>query len=169
MNFENEKTKFLYRELAKAAINAALQHNKFYPTQYINQNNIKEYWTDLLFEMIEKYKSPQIPKVFVNDICDIKTKLTNKYSDEITCRLSHTQKSLSVFLKYLWCMGKIEEPPVCPIDRKVLWEADLRDKNWTELDDRKEYQDWLKKIEKAAKDKAKSIAQWELEIWNNQE
>ena len=171
MYFENEKTGFLYRELAKAAIDAALQHNPFYKKDAI-RDAIREYWIELLFAMTNKYTSHQDPKEFVNDIRNIQSELNNKYSGKIICRLSHAQKSLAVFLKYLWCMGGIEEPPVCPIDRRVLWEAGIKDektgraKKWTELNDLDEYKQWLKKIAEVAKGKDKSMAHWELEIWN---
>ncbi len=35
-------------------------------------------------------------------------------------RISHSQKSISVFLKHLWCMGCSPMPIQCPIDRHVL-------------------------------------------------
>jgi hypothetical protein len=35
-------------------------------------------------------------------------------------RVSHSQKSISVYLKHLWCLGMIETPPFCPVDRSVL-------------------------------------------------
>jgi hypothetical protein len=44
------------------------------------------------------------------------------------------QKLLNLYLKYLWCVGYIVEPPHCPIDRIIIGKTSFRDRlNWTEM------------------------------------
>lgn len=48
-------------------------------------------------------------------------------------RISHSQKSISVFVKHLWCMDVISEPNICPVDRIILGKTEVRknkDINW---------------------------------------
>ena len=85
-------------------------------------------------------------------------------------KVSHAQKSLSLFLKYLWCYGLKDTPPACPIDRQILQEAKTADrsitlKNWTSLDSKEDYEQLLNALNKWAD--STSIAEKELSQWNN--
>jgi hypothetical protein len=78
-------------------------------------------------------------------------------------RVSHAQKSLAVLLKYYWCAGETAaSPPFCPLDRGVLWGADIRE-NWTQLDEMNKYMRWLQQLAKVANAAGyTSLAEWEL-------
>jgi hypothetical protein len=59
-------------------------------------------------------------------------------------------------------MDFIPEPPHCPVDRIIL--EKLGDpRNWTQLDDIKEYQEIIESIRKLAGDKSPS--EWENDEW----
>ncbi len=81
-------------------------------------------------------------------------------------RIGSAQKALNLFLKYLWCLGKVARPPHCPFDRRIIVDQ-LKDVrcNWTECDDIECYRRWVAE----AKEKAgtRSIAEWELVTYNN--
>lgn len=73
------------------------------------------------------------------------------------------QKLLNLALKYLWCLGHIKEPPHCPVDRIVINKTKLKNKvNWTEIKERKQYEDAIKEIKALASAKSLTPAQWEL-------
>lgn len=73
------------------------------------------------------------------------------------------QKLTNLFLKYLWCMGHIVEPPHCPVDRIILAKTSLRDKlNWTQITNRGQYLSAINAIKKEADSHKQSLAVWEL-------
>jgi hypothetical protein len=41
------------------------------------------------------------------------------------------QKILNLYLKFLWCMGKIPMPPHCPVDRMIQEKLKISVVNWT--------------------------------------
>jgi len=80
-------------------------------------------------------------------------------------KLSVAQKSLSLALKHSWLHGAIDEPPVCPVDRRVLNEAARITgqpwfTNWTEVNDIPTYERHLDLLTHAAG--TRSLAVWEL-------
>lgn len=73
------------------------------------------------------------------------------------------QKLLNLAVKYMWCLGRIKEPPHCPVDRIVINKTKFKDKvNWTEIKARKPYEDVIKEIKGLAGAKSLTPAQWEL-------
>lgn len=77
-------------------------------------------------------------------------------------RISHSQKSISVFLKHLWCMGHSPMPIQCPIDRHIL--ALLPNGKqfgpWTLVNDIQIHSATILALKQIAG--AKSLAEWEL-------
>src|SRR5437899_9346391 len=81
-------------------------------------------------------------------------------------RIGPAQKALNLYLKYLWCIGKIPMPPHCPFDFLVISKLpDYSGPSWTALDSEEKYRDLVK----AAKAKAQDVplAAWELRTYNN--
>jgi hypothetical protein len=56
-------------------------------------------------------------------------------------RIAHAQKSLSLLLKHYWCNNAMSEPPLCPIDRRILLIAEARhaQAKWTDIDTMNDY------------------------------
>ncbi len=64
-------------------------------------------------------------------------------------------------LKYMWCLGRIPDPPHRPFDWLIIERIDLPETiAWTKLDDQEEN----KSLVNAAKEKGKDrrLCQWEL-------
>ena len=168
------------KKAAALAIKAAVERN---PTYYkeITRTEVKEIhniWSNLLMELFIKYSKEQGSEEFVKDIetlCDKMNNgslkklfnnsgkgLDNNYPKRF--RVSHAQKSLSVFLKHMWCITEdMPMPPACPIDRRILQEAKIYEP-WTKLDCIKTYKEWLNKIANLAGNEP--LAKWELVKWN---
>ncbi len=73
------------------------------------------------------------------------------------------QKLLNLYLKYLWCMGHVAEPPHCPVDRIILAETTLRDRlNWTKITTREQYMSAINALRQVATAQGQSLAVWEL-------
>jgi len=95
---------------------------------------------------------------FCNDVSDNFKKILKRGRFKIGIG----QKILNLYLKYLWCLGFIPEPPHCPFDRIIISKLGL-DVSWTKFDDIAHY----KELASVAKSKAepKSLAEWELEVF----
>lgn len=77
------------------------------------------------------------------------------------------QKLLNLYLKYEWCRGIIAEPPHCPVDRIVLSKLKQNPTpNWTMIKTPDEYMELVQALKGEAKKHGKSLAEWELEIFN---
>jgi hypothetical protein len=65
---------------------------------------------------------------------------------ELGYKYGVAQKLLNLFLKYLWCLGTIAEPPHCPVDRIIIGKTCYKDKNWTEIVQRSEQLDKTQRL-----------------------
>jgi hypothetical protein len=150
------------------AINASVRRNCLYQNNLNTKDReqIKDKWKETLIKFGKKYENHVSEEEFVNDIEEIKKEmkeLPGKF------KISHAQKSLSVYLKHLWCLDKIQEPPVCPVDRKILEKAGapVAKRAWTRIDNVKDYKEQLEYIKIKAEESNKSIATWELYNFSN--
>ncbi len=115
------------------------------------------------------YTKEMDDETHIRNIVELSDSLTRSHTNILTggrLRLGTAQKALNLYLKYLWCLGKIHQPPHCPFDFRII--AKLPSYNgprWTELDSEKDY----RKLVAAAKAKAKraTLAVWELRTYNN--
>jgi hypothetical protein len=83
-------------------------------------------------------------------------------------RIGSAQKALNLFLKYLWCLGEIPQPPPhCPFDRRIIeCLPEGAQCNWTECDDIEHYKRWVAEARKIAETQSLSLAGWELLTYN---
>lgn len=154
----DDKVLFLIKTALSASIASAVRRNPYNPPA----GNSLLGWKMLHIEHTRVI--PDTVDGFVEDVDQLRKELLDSYKGA-SIHLSHAQKSLSVFLKYLWCLNIISTPPACPIDRKVLSSIkNCQVKNWTELKDKEEYRSILHSLDKLSK--PKKLAQTELINWN---
>ena len=170
----------------ESAINVSVKTRgcPVYSSNAENREDAVFFWMVELETLGEKYKhDKQTKEQFIQDVFTLQDNINN--SNYNTCfqnnhiRLGQCQKSLSVFLKWMWCQNELADiPPVCPIDRQVLQkcytvlrsskkgsEKELRNCGtaWTKLDDRSLYCDLIAITEKVADlENEPSTAVWEL-------
>lgn len=133
-----------------------------------------------LFVQEFKSKLRKLEEVYSKEVTEAKhLEFIQKFANQISSEFPHVlnrkkmkfgvaQKAVNLYLKFLWCLGYIQTQPLhCPIDRIVLTAVGIN-ANWTELDSVNEYQHMIKKIREEAKRKNKTIAEWELSLWNNE-
>lgn len=79
-------------------------------------------------------------------------------------RISHAQKSLSVYMKHLWCIGLADMPPACPVDRVVLSRAGIHSfpGGWTGVDCADVHHGLLVHLRNEANSHDMQLAEWEL-------
>lgn len=130
-----------------------------------------------VYRLLDSYAGQYFGQVKDDQHCKNLKDLAKAISDEFQnrkvlandrFRIGIGQKALNLYLKFLWCLGKIPTPPHCPFDSTILKKLEwLKEPTeWTKMDDIEEYKRWVK----AARDEAEeegfsSIAEWELRHW----
>jgi hypothetical protein len=164
-----ERKRFLREEFLSLTLMATLQRGAVYATE--DESARKCFRSDLrhkLEKMADGYRTTVAEDARLQNIRSLATYLTEKHSGALKdgrFRIGSAQKALNLYLKYLWCIGDIPEPPHCPFDFQIIKLLDgCRQVRWTTLDDIEDY----KCLVKAARRKASrlSIAQWELKAYN---
>ena len=75
-------------------------------------------------------------------------------------RIGSAQKALNLYLKFMWCLGRIERPPHCPFDFRVVSLIPGCKVKWTKLKTLGEYERLVSEARRVAGDL--SLADWEL-------
>jgi hypothetical protein len=171
--FQREKARFLRRYNSsgstivalRSAINAAVQHNPLYRSGS-RRFDVRAFWKAELERIAIRYADPQSKAEFAHDITELRRRMRRRFGSQFLksgFRVSHAQKSLSVFLKHCWCLGLIDMPPACPIDRRILRAVTPRPTPaWTTVDSVKEHRRMLNRVAAVARSEGLEIAEWEL-------
>jgi len=171
-------------EALDKAINASVQLNPLYKNvldpdirrarniRRARSEAVRRRWKAYLIELIPRYKSKQCVSNYERDIENLKQLMNKEFlrNDESGAfrppgfRISHAQKSISVFLKHLWCMCEVATPPQCPVDRQILEKARCPDPRWTYVNSICEHRKKIRCLEeaKAKDDPDEPLAKWEL-------
>ena len=166
----NAREKFLINEVWIASWSASVQRASVYHRDALDsakrkfKKRVKEEYKEKYLDMYKNEVSEQSHIGNIKSLSQYGTKIGKEIGalNADTYRIGNAQKLLNLYLKYLWCMGKIAEPPHCPIDRRIQEIARVEGITlWTNIKSIEEYKGVIKKL----KDKAtgQSLAQWELE------
>ena len=207
---DNPKDEFILNIALRSAINAAVQirrHPVFSESVTLNKDDNPQiasekrqrktsaiaFWKEKLEQHAWAYLETAVDyQYFINDVDKLKNEINAEYRDCFSgngIRIGQCQKSLSVFLKWLWCWGKCTiEPPVCPIDRRVLvfcydneldksvvedkeWRKLIAKVNkaggWGQLDDLNDYAELVKMTRIISSRHQETVAYWELRVFND--
>lgn len=170
------KDLFLVKMSLTASISSSIKHRSFYASRVSesDKKRLREQWSILLL----KYSQNNYRDIrdYANSVFKLTNELAVAARGIATIKLAHAQKSLSLFLKYLWCYSLIDTPVACPIDSTILHVAKspkndpgrkIKIRNWTELDlnEKNQYLFILEGLDNWSGDV--SIAEKELHRWNN--
>ena len=180
MNLTDLKTNFLARynksnsvsEALSKAISAAVQHNSLYSKSITNDERlaIRTYWSDQLIEIAQNRPAPN-KEAYESQILELITEkfpVSEYFSPSKSgvadgFRISHSQKSLSIFSKHLWCLNLIDEPVFCAVDAIILGKTDAPSNiKWTKISTIEAHRESYNYIEAEASKSGMSIAHWEL-------
>ena len=159
-----------------SGVKAASQHNALYArsSSSVQRALIRNDWKRLLRATASSYTEPVDSAEYechvqaLADEMNTRHSMLLRHADELPqgvtagFRISHAQKSLSVYLKHLWCMGIIAMPPECPVDRVVLRKAGATG-SWTRVGTLDEHRSMIAALEQCAGDA--SLAEWELLVF----
>ena len=147
------KSDFLNKEIWILSFGGAFQRANVYKKN-IDENLRKEFRKSIqikIEEYVEKFyvhRSPNSNK-HCNNLLEIKEWVDKNFSKILTkneIKLGVIQKLLNLYLKYLWCLGKISKPPHCPIDRIIISKLNIKNPpNWTTLNDIRDYMNIVEK------------------------
>ena len=169
------------RTLDKAlssGITASVQHNSLYrkDIEQEHKDAVQCEWRAFLSGLIDRYKTPQSISSYEKEIEELKRIMTEQFTDAFLSephkkyktdpgfRISHAQKSISVFLKHLWCMDEVACPPQCPVDSVILAAAGKRypDTKWGYVNSIEIHRQKIKFLEDAKENPSEALAEWEL-------
>jgi hypothetical protein len=169
-----EQWDFLEGEFLSSSISGALQHSPTYDNaSKKNREKLQRVLRAKLCELAAKYSSDVAVTTEehlknIQELADHAKNHCEKFLQGGKLRLGVAAKALNLYLKYLWCEGKLKVPPPhCPFDHTVIYDLLRFEDNWTEVDDPATYLKWVKKAEELRDDaKCESLAEWELRGWN---
>ena len=174
MSVSDEHWYFLHAQVLTDCRIAALARGNVYDNSVEDDDPRRGDLNNRLCELLTNFSGGYLRRVreedHVHRVNDVADTLTTEFADILRdgrFRIGIAQKALNLYLKFLWCLGKIPTPPHCPFDSQIIGLLGLKDPpNWTKLDDMGEY----KLLVEAAQQKAKgedisSIAEWELRRW----
>lgn len=156
-------------EALSKSFDAALQHNKLYnfDTSVGRRKEIRAFWGCEILRLSQRYVDAVSVEDFEQDILELRSSMNDIYQNYFGVegfKISHSQKSLSVFLKIQWANRKLKIPPLCPVDRTILKIAGERDPDaWTHINTMPEYRRFIRILKQATHNHTcKSLACWEL-------
>lgn len=162
---------FLRDEFFSLTLMAAVQRGDVYAVG-APESLKKRFRSELrrkLEELASHYCTSPAEDAHLKNICSLADYLTEKCSRALKAgrlRIGTAQKALNLYLKYLWCIGVIPEPPHCPFDRQIIQRLpNCGQFRWTALDNIEDYKVLVAAAKRAAG--ASSIARWELETYNS--
>jgi hypothetical protein len=170
------KEQFLEREFRTNSITAAIVRGKDNPTYVSNASPDERIQLGRTFRAELRRLQPQYESVefaepdHVRNIAALAKKVTDDCKDflagEKLC-FGRAQKGLNLYLKYLWCVGRVKLPPHCPFDSKVIGKlpSPLSAIAWTKLDDEATYLDLVKAARAMAEKESLTLTEWEIRLF----
>ena len=186
MDIEKLKDNYIEEEILTLTFSGGLStRSDKHPVyeKHVSEDKKEEFkkFKDDVKKKLEKYKKIYekgeiSSEEHIKNIMEFAKELTEKHHKILhnnKFRIGIAQKLLNLYLKYLWVLGRIDEPPHCPFDNKIITKLSKESKviedmriRWTCLDNIEDY----KKLVKEAVNLVKplSLAEWELEFWERE-
>ena len=171
-DINQKQQEFLKDQLWGSTIRAATTRaGKIYKdgTTDKEKENFKEALREFVTEMVQNHYQTNSPddQIHLKNISELKDKAAR--FEFVKFRFGHAQKVLNLFLKYLWCLGLVQEPPHFPVDRMIQQEMKIKNSsNWTKDMEEEHYIQVIEEARNLAKrEKIESIAALELKYYND--
>lgn len=166
------KEQFIHNEIWTLTFGAAFQRVNIYKSS-VNDEKIKENIKKALRAFIVKLADKDYSGLTLNDDKHVKNiyrihEFSKKYKRHLNngaLNFGVCQKLLNLYLKYVWCLGKIKTPPHFPVDRRIQEKLGMNPiTSWTKYKDHKPY---MKVIDfaRTRQGQHKTIADLELIIF----
>ena len=174
------KNKFLAKtnvknenDALRNCISASFKRNKIYRNGWNSTSQLQKYELHSSLKVeLQRLAEPYISDTVSEDehetnIQIIADNISKKHGAILRngrFNIGTSQKALNLYLKFLWCLGRLSAEPIhCPVDRVILGKVAVYGA-WTKLDDIHTYQTWISSIRITAN--IQTLAIWELEQYN---
>jgi hypothetical protein len=162
---------FIDEETLRLSIEGAFQRANIYKDNVADDKKLESRYK--LKERLKKislyYKDKLVTEEqHISHLENLMGEMTAEFKDILSgneFRAGIAQKALNLYLKYLWCFGKITEPPHCPFDSRILSEIDRNDIKWTEMKGIDKYKSVVESAKQFAGEEP--LAEWELRKYNS--
>ena len=169
---DSEANKFLNNEFLTLSVSGALQHSGTYQKSVseADKKRLRSFLRERLVRIADEYTSSVAEDRHLSNINGLADAVSSRFPGLLEngrFRIGVAQKALNLYLKYLWCLGKIPEPPHCPFDSSVLSSIPTYDgPTWTSMKKIDDYRKLVQAAKREAVKKQLSLSKWELKIWN---
>ncbi|HEV2328466.1 MAG TPA: hypothetical protein VGY56_06725 [Verrucomicrobiae bacterium] len=149
-------------------IKASFARNKIYSGKpsYIKRRELHDALKSELQKISAQHDRAISEEQHCKNILQLAETITKQFGPiirESRFNIGTAQKSLNLYLKFQWCLGRQKlPPPHCPIDSKILKKSGIYEP-WTKIDSIKTYKDWIERVKVIASQKP--LAEWELNTW----
>ena len=160
--------RFFERELFALTLGATAQRSDLYASDLGEaarrpfQNSLRQ----SLETLAESYRKSVAESLHIANIQRLGDELSGKHSELLVSgrmRFGHAQKALNLYLKYLWCLQKVEEPPHFPVDSIILKKIPkFTTFRWTRMESSEQYVKIIEAAREQARRQNLSLACWEL-------
>lgn len=167
-----KREKFIFDQIFNMTLSATVQRSVTYQKNTVEKDRIdfRRNLQTLLMSLSSQYRKPVSEAAHCENIEALAKEITKKFGSILhgrRFRIGSAQKALNLYLKYLWCLGRIELPPHCPIDSIILDEIAKESGSpkisWTKLDSITQYEEIICKAKKIAG--RLPLSEWELELY----
>jgi hypothetical protein len=167
------KQNFMRNECMTLTINGSLATRrwKVYRDGASEKEKIRDELKNQLLRLETQYCGSVTDDQHMQNIVDLADHMTNKFSTKLAggrFRIGIAQKALNLYLKYMWCMDILKEPPPhCPFDARIISKLPSCKctQEWTKTDSISDYQCWVEDARNEAKKVGLSLPDWELKEW----
>jgi len=167
------KEEFILSEIWYLTISGAFQRANVYKEGITEKEkeDFKRNLRECITEIAEDYENEVVIEdtVHLTNIYKI-MKISHNCLNNGSLNFGISQKLLNLYLKYLWCLGKIPAPPHFPVDRTIQEKLGMKVEPWTRMNDESDY---MKVIQKARdflniNKEHKNIAKLELALFRKE-
>ena len=155
--------------LWQVTVYAAFQRAKVYSSNATDSDKkgVKQALQIEIDKKLKKYVNPVKEAEHVKNISSIAGSINKKWSSSLIdgeIPIGVVQKAFNLYLKLMWCLKEIPEPPHCPLDKIIIDKLAYKHrKSWTKTRDIETYKTLVVELKKLAG--SKSLAVWELETY----
>lgn len=165
------KEEVLAGSLWQVTVYAAFQRAKVYSdgATHTQKKGVKQTLEKEINNKLPSYVGTVAEKAHVDNIEAIAKKIDGLWASALSqgsIPIGVVQKAFNLYLKLMWCLGKIGEPPHCPVDKIIIDKLSHKHRtSWTRIRDIKTYNTLIIELKALADKKGMSLACWELDVY----
>ena len=165
------KDEVIKGSLWQVTVYAAFQRAKVYSDSAddTHKRGVKQTLENEINARLPKYVSAVPENIHVKNIVGIAKIINTEWSSALEhgeIPIGVVQKAFNLYLKLMWSLKEIHEPPHCPVDKVIIDKLPYKHrKSWTKIRDIETYKTIVNQLKILAKDENKTLALWELEVY----